>query len=106
MMSGFGNQELGGLRASLLARHLHNATITSTMLAVKVDRSESVALHNQVAAEVRRAFAAGEASPGERLPPAKDPAAQVPMCHALPANRTCSTHVSRTVSDRSLLALW
>jgi GntR family transcriptional regulator len=45
------------------------------MLAVKVDRSEDVALHNQVAAEIRRSIAAGEASPGERLPPAKDLAA-------------------------------
>ena len=45
------------------------------MLRVKVDRSESVALHDQVAAELRRAIAAGEASPGERLPPAKDLAA-------------------------------
>ena len=45
------------------------------MLEVKVDRSEDIALHDQVAAEIRRAIAAGEASPGERLPPAKDLAA-------------------------------
>ncbi len=45
------------------------------MLHVKVDRSEGVALHDQVAAEIRHAIAAGEASPGERLPPAKDLAA-------------------------------
>jgi GntR family transcriptional regulator len=45
------------------------------MLRVKVDRGEPVALHDQVAAELRRAIAAGEASPGERLPPAKDLAA-------------------------------
>ena len=45
------------------------------MLRVKVDRSESVALHDQVAAELRRAIAAGEAGRGERLPPAKDLAA-------------------------------
>jgi GntR family transcriptional regulator len=47
----------------------------STMFDVKVDRSEGLALHNQVAGEIRRAIAAGEASPGERLPPAKDLAA-------------------------------
>lgn len=32
-------------------------------------------LHRQVAAELRRSIAAGEASPGQRLPPAKDLAA-------------------------------
>ncbi len=42
------------------------------MLRVKVDRNEAVALHDQVAGEIRRAIAAGEAGPGERLPPAKD----------------------------------
>jgi GntR family transcriptional regulator len=45
------------------------------MLRVKVDRNEDVALHDQVAAEIRRAIADGEAGPGERLPPAKDLAA-------------------------------
>jgi GntR family transcriptional regulator len=45
------------------------------MLRVKVDRAEALALHDQVAAAVRRAIAAGEAAPGERLPPAKDLAA-------------------------------
>ena len=45
------------------------------MLHVKVDRSESVALHDQVAAEIRRSIADGEAKPGERLPPAVDLAA-------------------------------
>lgn len=45
------------------------------MLRVKVDRVEDVSLHDQVAAEIRRAIADGEAAPGERLPPAKDLAA-------------------------------
>ena len=47
------------------------------MLDVKVDRSESVELHVQVAAEIRRAIADGEAGPGDRLPPAKDLAAVI-----------------------------
>ena len=46
-----------------------------TMLPVKIDRSEPVPLHDQVAAEIRRAIAEGEAGPGDRLPLAKDLAA-------------------------------
>jgi GntR family transcriptional regulator len=49
--------------------------MTRTMISVNVDRSEPVALHDQVAAEIRRAIAEGEARPGERLPLAKDIAA-------------------------------
>jgi GntR family transcriptional regulator len=45
------------------------------MIEVKVDRSESLPLHEQVAAEIRRAIAEGEAGPGDRLPLAKDLAA-------------------------------
>jgi GntR family transcriptional regulator len=45
------------------------------MFPVKVDRSDPLALHDQVAAEIRRAIADGEAAPGERLPLAKDMAA-------------------------------
>ncbi len=45
------------------------------MISVNVDRSEPMPLHDQVAAEIRRAIAEGEAGPGERLPLAKDIAA-------------------------------
>jgi GntR family transcriptional regulator len=45
------------------------------MLEVKIDRSEDIPLHEQVAADIRRAIAEGEAGPGERLPLAKDLAA-------------------------------
>jgi GntR family transcriptional regulator len=45
------------------------------MLGVKIDRDEPTGLHEQVAAEIRRAIAEGEAKPGERLPPARDLAA-------------------------------
>jgi GntR family transcriptional regulator len=44
---------------------------------MKVDRSESTAVFEQVAAEIRRAILDGEAKPGERLPPAKDLAAEL-----------------------------
>ena len=49
--------------------------MTSTMFEVKIDRDDAVPLHDQVAAEIRRAIAEGEAGPGERLPLAKDIAA-------------------------------
>jgi len=45
------------------------------MLDVKIDRQEQTDLFEQVAAEIRRAIADGEAEPGERLPPARDLAA-------------------------------
>lgn len=44
---------------------------------MKVDRSEPTAVFEQVAAEIRRAILDGEAKPGERLPPAKDLAAEL-----------------------------
>jgi len=49
--------------------------MTRTMISVNIDRSEPVALHDQVAAEIRRAIAEGEAGPGDRLPLARDIAA-------------------------------
>ena len=45
------------------------------MLSVKVNKNDRTDLYEQVAAEIRRAIADGEARPGERLPPAKDLAA-------------------------------
>jgi GntR family transcriptional regulator len=67
------------------------------MLDVKVDRSEDVSLHDQVAAEIRRAIAAGEASPGERLPPAKDLAA------VLGVNTNTVLRALRILRDEGLL---
>jgi GntR family transcriptional regulator len=69
----------------------------STMLDVKVDRSEDVSLHDQVAAEIRRSIAAGEASPGERLPPAKDLAA------VLGVNTNTVLRALRILRDEGLL---
>lgn len=37
-----------------------------------VDRSDPTLLHEQVAAEIRRAITRGEAKPGERIPQARD----------------------------------
>jgi len=43
----------------------------------RLDRSDPTLLHEQVAGAIRRAIADGEASPGERIPQAKDLAAEL-----------------------------
>src|SRR5207302_1649998 len=73
------------------------ASITSTMFPVKVDRAEPVELHEQVAAEIRRAIADGEAKPGERLPPARDLAA------VLGVNANTVLRALRMLRDAGLL---
>lgn len=42
---------------------------------VKIDRADPTSLHEQVAGQIRRSIAEGDARPGERLPPARDLAA-------------------------------
>jgi GntR family transcriptional regulator len=75
----------------------NEASITSTMLRVKVDRGEDRELHEQVAAELRRAIADGEAGPGDRLPPARDLAA------VLGVNTNTVLRALRTLRDEGLL---
>jgi GntR family transcriptional regulator len=67
------------------------------MLRVKVDQSDTTNLHEQVAAEIRRAIADGEAKPGERLPPAKDLAAVIGV------NTNTVLRALRTLRDEGLL---
>jgi GntR family transcriptional regulator len=67
------------------------------MLDVKVDRAQPVLLHDQVAAEIRRAIADGEAKPGERLPPARDLAA------VLHVNTNTVLRALRLLRDEGLL---
>ena len=67
------------------------------MLHVNVDRRARVELHEQVAAELRRAIADGEAGPGERLPPARDLAA------VLGVNRNTVLRAMRVLRDEGLL---
>ena len=64
---------------------------------VKVDRRDPTDLHEQVAADIRRAIADGEAKPGERLPPAKDLAA------VLGVNTNTVLRSLRTLRDEGLL---
>src|ERR1700722_20080039 len=49
--------------------------MTSTFMDVKINRDDPTLLHDQVAAQIRRAIADGEAKPGERLPSARHLAA-------------------------------
>lgn len=65
--------------------------------AVRVDRSESVAVFEQVASEIRRAILDGEAKPGERLPPARDLAAE------LGVNTNTVLRALRVLRDEGLL---
>src|SRR5882672_3821838 len=67
------------------------------MLNVKVDRRDRTDLYEQVAGEIRRAIADGEAKPGERLPPAKDLAA------VLDVNTNTVLRALRLLRDEGLL---
>jgi GntR family transcriptional regulator len=67
------------------------------MLDVKVDRGDPTDLYEQVAGQVRRAIADGEAKPGERLPPAKDLAA------ILDVNTNTVLRALRLLRDEGLL---
>ena len=64
---------------------------------VKVDRGDPTELHEQVASEIRRAIADGEAAPGERLPPARDLAA------VLGVNTNTVLRALRALRDEGLL---
>jgi DNA-binding transcriptional regulator YhcF (GntR family) len=67
------------------------------MRSVKIDRNEPLDLHEQVAAEIRRAISDGEAKPGERLPPARDLAA------VLGVNTNTVLRALRDLRDEGLL---
>jgi GntR family transcriptional regulator len=67
------------------------------MLNVRVDRADAALLHDQVAADIRRAIADGEAKPGERLPPARDLAA------VLGVNTNTVLRALRLLRDEGLL---
>lgn len=62
-----------------------------------LDRDGPLPLHEQVAAEIRRAIADGEAGPGDRLPPARDLAA------VLGVNANTVLRALRMLRDEGLL---
>jgi len=69
------------------------------MLDVQVDRDDPALLHDQVAAQIRRAIADGEANPGERLPPARHLAAVINV------NTNTVLRALRLLRDEGLLEL-
>ncbi len=74
-----------------------DATMASIISSVKIDRSDPALLHDQVAGEIRRAIAEGEAAAGERLPPARDLAA------VLQVNTNTVLRALRLLRDEGLL---
>jgi len=64
---------------------------------MRIDRSDPTLVFEQVAAEIRRAILDGEARPGERLPPAKDLAAE------LGVNTNTVLRALRLLRDEGLL---
>ncbi|MCW2970202.1 MAG: winged helix-turn-helix transcriptional regulator [Solirubrobacterales bacterium] len=62
-----------------------------------IDRSDATPLHDQVASQIRRAIADEEASPGERLPPARDLAA------VMGVNTNTVLRAMRVLRDEGLL---
>jgi GntR family transcriptional regulator len=74
----------------------YDAILTSIMLS-SIDRSDPMTLHDQVAAQIRRAISEGETKPGERLPPAKDLAA------VMGVNTNTVLRALRALRDEGLL---
>ena len=73
--------------------------MNSTMMDVKVDRNDPTLLHDQLAAQIRRAIADGEAKPGERLPSARHLAA------VMHVNTNTVLRALRLLRDEGLLEL-
>jgi GntR family transcriptional regulator len=71
----------------------------STLLDVKIDRDDPALLHEQVAAQIRKAIADGEANPGDRLPPARHLAA------VMGVNTNTVLRAVRLLRDEGLLEL-
>jgi GntR family transcriptional regulator len=64
-----------------------------------VDRSDPTLLHEQVAAEIRRAISNGEAKPGERIPQARD------LATVLGVNTNTVLRALRMLRDEGLLQM-
>jgi GntR family transcriptional regulator len=69
------------------------------MLSVNVNRSDSMLLHDQVVAEIRRSIAEGEIGRGERLPPT------VYLASVLGVNKNTVIRALHILRDEGLLEL-
>lgn len=69
------------------------------MLHVNLDRGDRAPLHEQVAAEIRRSIADGDAKPGDRLPPARHLAA------VMGVNTNTVLRALRSLRDEGLLEM-
>ncbi len=67
------------------------------MLDVRVDHADPMLLHDQVAAQIRRAIADGETRPGDRLPPART------FASAVGVNTNTVLRAMRLLRDEGLL---
>lgn len=70
---------------------------TSTMDPIRINLAEGMPLYQQVAAEIRRAIAEGEAKPGERMPLAKD------LARVLDVNTNTVLRALRELRDEGML---
>jgi GntR family transcriptional regulator len=64
-----------------------------------VDRADPTPLHEQVAAEIRRAISDGEAGPGDRIPQARD------LATVLGVNTNTVLRALRLLRDEGLLEM-
>lgn len=64
-----------------------------------IDRSDPTALHEQVAATIRRAIADGEAGPGDRIPQVRD------LAEVLGVNKNTVLRALRLLRDEGLLEM-
>lgn len=75
------------------------ATLDGTLLGVNIDRDDPAHLHEQVAAEIRRAITEGDAKPGDRLPPARH------LASVMGVNTNTVLRALRALRDEGLLEL-
>jgi GntR family transcriptional regulator len=75
----------------------NGAKTNSTMKRVTINFAEGTPLYQQVAAEIRRAIADGEARPGERMPLAKD------LATVLGVNTNTVLRALRELRDEGML---
>jgi GntR family transcriptional regulator len=76
-----------------------NEDAASSELRFSVDREDPTPLHEQVAAEIRRAIAEGEAGPGDRIPQARD------LATVLGVNNNTVLRALRLLRDEGLLEM-